>query len=1069
MRNGHVLPLLLMLSVLLLFTPNAFSEETVMRVAPRPLAGIWEVPDVTLNPITVDIVIENGKNVAGYQILLQFNAAYLTYDGIQHGGFLPEGAFFGEPKIINIDSTDPAKPIKAVRFAATSFTGESNGYGNIATITFESRSASKSPLTLLAGPDGTVLSNRTGDLTSPRLEPSATYTVKGKVDLVVESVEARPINSEETRQNYSKGEEFELHATVRNRGNMTTAATTLTFSGPTLTNPDPITIIGLEPHRAIDISLPNVVTAPNAPGTYIYEASVNRGQSVNPVIWEKSEDLNNNSAPVEITAEELPDLIVESVEVNKTKLRPGKLLTLTVTLKNVGFGPANAPIYYRWHRSTHPNTQNLTSNEWELEASKEISKAYKATKPLAWDTLVPVTLGVGDSSGHPVVLTVPEQPGTYYYHVCVESPLPETNPENNCSDVVEITVEQLPNYMELLNALIKNENDSFTLGADVNGDDKLNYLDENTVMEVYDDGEYENSSDINNDGKVDNIDLQLVQFALKLDVNKNGWIDGEDANMKYDVNEDGVVNDQDQFLVNTAVKYSLKKTLHDWAFPENLISQVAYGENSTYFVFTPGMAQNDNNVVGYKNTITLHIPGTRKIINWDQPLETRLDWDESLDKLLDSLPKDYPYFMFLLETPRERPGEIEDFTDAANVEAIKNTIWLVVDIASFLAGFIPGVGEAEEGWKVLVRAWNLTRSIYSLIRSAEANLREWNNLSKEEQELVISFLTLFAPPQVTIRDPSMFFPHQYGKEKNIIDDSPSFLIMVPNKRLQSIEIEMRQHFVSVSGERPTNGVSLKYFEEPWKRIEIKYPDGVIVIVQPLYTTPDTNVFKRFIESSLDSTQFWMYENAEDKEAAEENTKKILTNLLDVIQNTPLSQRFAREMDGNEFFAPFLDAQTIGFDDYSYWVLGHTLAAPSAHTMSLEEYAPFQQLSPEIKEYLLQHFEGTANLHTLHPEMSEIPEKTSLLPNYPNPFNPETWIPYQLAKSADVTLTIYDIRGHVVRKLDLGHQRAGIYQNRVRAAHWDGKNAVGEHVASGVYFYTLQAGDFSATRKMLIRK
>ena len=98
-----------------------------------------------------------------------------------------------------------------------------------------------------------------------------------------------------------------------------------------------------------------------------------------------------------------------------------------------------------------------------------------------------------------------------------------------------------------------------------------------------------------------------------------------------------------------------------------------------------------------------------------------------------------------------------------------------------------------------------------------------------------------------------------------------------------------------------------------------------------------------------------------------------------------------------------------------------------------------------------------------------PKETSLLPNYPNPFNPETWIPYQLSKAADVSLTIYDIKGHVVRSLDLGHQRAGMYQSRSRAAYWDGKNAVGEPVASGVYFYTLKAGDFTGTRKMLIRK
>ncbi|MCY3550300.1 MAG: Ig-like domain-containing protein [Candidatus Poribacteria bacterium] len=98
-----------------------------------------------------------------------------------------------------------------------------------------------------------------------------------------------------------------------------------------------------------------------------------------------------------------------------------------------------------------------------------------------------------------------------------------------------------------------------------------------------------------------------------------------------------------------------------------------------------------------------------------------------------------------------------------------------------------------------------------------------------------------------------------------------------------------------------------------------------------------------------------------------------------------------------------------------------------------------------------------------------PEKTQLLANYPNPFNPETWIPYRLAAAANVTLTIYDINGQVVRTLALGHQAAGIYQTRNRAAYWDGRNAFGEPVASGVYFYMLTAGEFTATRRMVILK
>ena len=98
-----------------------------------------------------------------------------------------------------------------------------------------------------------------------------------------------------------------------------------------------------------------------------------------------------------------------------------------------------------------------------------------------------------------------------------------------------------------------------------------------------------------------------------------------------------------------------------------------------------------------------------------------------------------------------------------------------------------------------------------------------------------------------------------------------------------------------------------------------------------------------------------------------------------------------------------------------------------------------------------------------------PKQTALLPNYPNPFNPETWIPYQLAAPADVTVSIYSADGRLVQILALGHQPVGLYESRSRAAYWDGRNALGESVASGVYFYTLTAGDFTATRKMLIMK
>ena len=116
------------------------------------------------------------------------------------------------------------------------------------------------------------------------------------------------------------------------------------------------------------------------------------------------------------------------------------------------------------------------------------------------------------------------------------------------------------------------------------------------------------------------------------------------------------------------------------------------------------------------------------------------------------------------------------------------------------------------------------------------------------------------------------------------------------------------------------------------------------------------------------------------------------------------------------------------------------------------------------------YEWTGNTAPAAPAQEVEPaQPTALLSNYPNPFNPETWIPYQLSAAAEVTVTIHSSDGKLVRTLELGQRPAGVYSDEDRAAYWDGRNAAGEPVASGVYFYTLTAGDFEATRKMVIRK
>ena len=157
------------------------------------------------------------------------------------------------------------------------------------------------------------------------------------------------------------------------------------------------------------------------------------------------------------------------------------------------------------------------------------------------------------------------------------------------------------------------------------------------------------------------------------------------------------------------------------------------------------------------------------------------------------------------------------------------------------------------------------------------------------------------------------------------------------------------------------------------------------------------------------------------------------------------------------------------------VAGAFRILPAAPTLKPQTFAVLS--AAEVRDWLTQaqqmalmdpaYLRGIAVLEQLFAALT--PNETALLPNNPNPFNPATWIPYELATASDARIAIYDAHGAIVRRLNLGHQRAGYYAGKDRAAYWDGRNGFGERVASGLYFYTLTTSGFSATRKMLIEK
>ena len=159
-------------------------------------------------------------------------------------------------------------------------------------------------------------------------------------------------------------------------------------------------------------------------------------------------------------------------------------------------------------------------------------------------------------------------------------------------------------------------------------------------------------------------------------------------------------------------------------------------------------------------------------------------------------------------------------------------------------------------------------------------------------------------------------------------------------------------------------------------------------------------------------------------------------------------------------------------------LGESAAAPLLHFNRSDPTVSYQASSIKCQFQALAALESLENpshgahiardllkawLSRMVPPVTE----TKVLPNYPNPFNPETWIPYQLSEAAHVRIRIYDVGGGLVRELNLGEQPAGNYLSQQHAAYWDGRNDVGEIVSSGVYFYTLEAGDYQKTRRMIV--
>ena len=245
-------------------------------------------------------------------------------------------------------------------------------------------------------------------------------------------------------------------------------------------------------------------------------------------------------------------------------------------------------------------------------------------------------------------------------------------------------------------------------------------------------------------------------------------------------------------------------------------------------------------------------------------------------------------------------------------------------------------------------------------------------------------------------------------------------------------------------------------------VEIRWPSG---IVQTLKNVPANQLL---IVTEEETPNYG--DVSEDGTVSTYDAALILQYVVSLISLSP-SQQQAAEVSDNGTISAY-DAALI-----LQYVVGLITSFPAeeksggpALVVKSEDEA-FRKAIAELETVSLSKEQRQLldQLKRLFPQQSLLPIHTDILQNFPNPFNPETWIPYQLASTSPVTISIYNIKGQLIRKLELGHKTAGFYVSRPRAAYWDGRNKTGEQVASGVYFYQLQAGKFSAMRKLVVLK
>ena len=808
------------------------------------------------------------------------------------------------------------------------------------------------------------------------------------------------------------GESFTLSTVVRNSGTGSAAATTLRYyrsTDATISSSD--TAVGTDSVNALNANGTSAesisLTAPASAGTYYYGACVD-------AVADESNSDNNCSAGVRITVEvqsDLSDLIVDRPTVSKSTLTAGESFTLSTVVRNSGTSSAAATTL-RYYRS----------------ADSTIS-----TSDTAVGTASVSALNANGRSAESISLTAPTSAGTYYFGACVDSVANESDKTNNCSASVRITVEA------------KKEP---TLHASTSAPLTETVLDGSDVALTLRNGAWEQSlSRISNAVMVSGIagvTVNRVRRESDTQITIVLAFDGTDfdtnATLSFSVRAGGIASYSGSSLtanVPVAAVREQKPLAIYWIDRGTMSIRAASSDASRIETLVQRGLQQPSG-------LTLDVTGGH--MYWT---------DSGTDKI---------------QRADLNGANVQDLV----TQGLKGTKDIALDVAAgkmyWTDNGTDKIQRADlDGSNVEDLLTRGLRIPSGLALDVDGGQMYWtddgtNKIQRADldgtnvEDLVTG---LQAPTSIAldVADGKMYWTDAAARkiQRADLDGSNVEDVVTELAGVHSLDLDIDNRKIYWTDWR----------DETVRRanLDASNVEDVIASGMDRPSSIAINASPQPIESK-DPDDETEDETVEAKDADANGDGSVdVQDIVYVALHYGQTSQGAADINGDG---------VVNIDD----IIAVAAAVDSVAAAPAARAAMPRDLTAEMVENWLteaklagkntpQYQRGILTLEQLLAVLA--PKETALLPNYPNPFNPETWIPYRLATGSDVQISIYDLNGALIRQLDLGHQRAGVYIEKTRAAYWDGRNENGEAVASGAYFYQLRTDDYNALRRMVIVK